>query len=92
MSKKWDITVIPEGIRAGDKTYWRLESASKIIGLHPQSLQRLYRNSGDTDDPEVASRNEVKLRVGLKIGRGLFFSREHLEQLGYHIAEEAIIK
>jgi hypothetical protein len=67
------ITLTPEGFSDGTREYMRLEVAARHIGIHPQSLQRLYRNSGDSDD----------VRRGLKLGRTLFFSLTDLAALGY---------
>lgn len=71
-----EVVLTEEGFRSGEDTYWRVESAAALIGLHPQSLQRLYRQSGTTDYE----------RVGLKIGRTLFFSAGQLSDLGYPIS------
>jgi hypothetical protein len=76
-----NVELTPEGFSVDDTHFWRLESAARLIGIHPQSLQRLYRNSGDTD----------VTRVGLKLGRGLFFTRDHLSKLGYTIEREVTI-
>jgi len=72
-----EVVLTEEGFRSGPDNYWRVESAAAMIGLHPQSLQRLYRESGISDYE----------RAGLKIGRTLFFSAAHLESLGYPIKE-----
>ena len=64
-----------DGFSAGGTTYRRLEVAAARIGIHPQSLQRLWRNSGaDATD-----------RIGLKLGRQLFFADTHLHLLGYPV-------
>jgi hypothetical protein len=73
-----EVNVTKAGFRAGDTEYWRLEVAARKIGIHPQSLQRIYRNSG-TDDYD---------RQGLRLGRQLFFKPSHLIALGYPIKEE----
>ena len=72
-----EVVLTEEGFRSGQDNYWRVESAAAMIGLHPQSLQRLYRESGISDYE----------RAGLKIGRTLFFSANHLKSLGYPIKE-----
>lgn len=72
-----EITMTEVGFEVDGREYWRLEVAAQRIGIHPQSLQRLWRNSGDTDDA----------RVGLKLGRGLFFNQKHLATLGYDSGE-----
>ena len=72
-----EVVLTEEGFRSGPDSYWRVESAAAMIGLHPQSLQRLYRESGISDYE----------RAGLKIGRTLFFSANHLKSLGYPIKE-----
>ena len=74
-----EVILTEEGFRSGPDSYWRVESAAAMIGLHPQSLQRLYRESGISDYE----------RAGLKIGRTLFFSANHLKSLGYPITEGA---
>ena len=69
------VAVTTDGFTAGGTTYRRLEVAAARIGIHPQSLQRLWRNSGaDATD-----------RIGLKLGRQLFFADTHLYQLGYPV-------
>jgi len=72
------ITLTPEGITSGTDEYLRLEVAARRVGLHPQSLNRLYRNSGIAEDD----------RQGLKIGGMLFFNEAHMESLGYPLSNE----
>jgi len=61
-----------------DVEYLRLETAANLCGIHPQSLQRLYRNSANTD----ASRH------GLKLGRTTYFSKDDLSRLGYSTSKQ----
>ena len=68
-----EITMISGGFEVDGHPYWHLETAARRIGIHPNSLQRLWRQSGDTDLD----------RVGLHIGRGLYFNSDHLARLGY---------
>ena len=70
-----EVMMTEQGFEVDGHAYWRLEVAAQRIGIHPQSLQRLWRNSGDTDD----------VRVGLKLGRGLYFNQKHLAKLGYDL-------
>jgi hypothetical protein len=67
-----------DGIVVAGVEYRRLEVAAVRIGLHPGSLQRLWRNSGATDEE----------RNGLKLGRTLFFADSHLAQLGYSVRRQ----
>jgi hypothetical protein len=60
------IKITEGGFVSGKDEYYRLEVAADILGLHPQSLQRKWRNSGHTH--------------GIKIGRVLFFHPEDLEK------------
>jgi hypothetical protein len=53
-------------------------SASRLIGIHPESVTRLFRNAGGD-----------KNNSGLRLGRDLFFTREHLNALGYSLPEIA---
>ena len=73
-----EVNLTETGFRAGDTEYWKLETAAALIGLHPQSLQRLYRYSGT---------NEYE-RQALKLGRTLFFNSRHLKELGYPIKKK----
>jgi hypothetical protein len=55
--------------------YYNVVAAASMIGIHPQSLERLWRNSGLT----------AKERTGIKVGRMCYFSLDHLASLGYGI-------
>ena len=71
------IEVTDEGftVKLGDEDvgYLRLEVAAKLCGIHPQSLQRLWRTSNSTD----------ATRIGTKLGRTCFFTLSDLAALGY---------
>jgi hypothetical protein len=53
--------------------YMTLEKAAEVAKLHPQSLARLYRQSGKNDYD----------RAGLRLGRNVYFSDRQLKDLGY---------
>jgi len=72
------IVLTDDGFVSGGDTYWRLEVAAAKVGIHPQSLQRIWRNSGFDDSD----------RTGLKLGRTLFFHADDLSSLGYPIRKE----
>ena len=69
-----------EGFTSGTTKYYRLEVAASLTEppLHPQSLQRLYRQSGPTEEE----------RKGLKLGRSVYFNAKQLADLGYSIEGE----
>ena len=66
-----ELVVTEDGFSVGDTQYLRLEVAARLVGLHPQSLQRLRRYGGAKD--------------GTKLGRILYFTTKDMEQLGYPI-------
>ena len=69
------VVLTKEGFKVGSTQYLRAEVASPLIGLHPQSLARVFRESGRSDED----------RIGTKLGRTLFFTLEDLSRLGYEI-------
>ena len=66
-----ELVVNEDGFAVGTTQYLRLEVAARLVGLHPQSLQRLRRYGGAT--------------AGFKIGRILFFTAADMAELGYPI-------
>ena len=75
-----DITVTPTGLVVGhpggpQQRYYNRVVAADLAGIHPDTLQRLWHQAAWTDEE----------RPGLKIARGLFFSSQHLTELGYQI-------
>ena len=62
----------------GTERYLNRVQAARLIKVHPESLARLYRNAGAEDNPEV----------GIRVGRDLFFTRQHLARLGYVVPDE----
>ena len=66
-----ELVVTEDGFSVGDTQYYRLEVAAHLVGLHPQSLQRLRRYGG--------------AMAGTKIGRILFFTAADMAELGYPI-------
>ena len=72
-------------IRCGDRdvAYFSLSEASSIIthnlwdspveGLHSETLRRTFRDKGK--------------RHGIEIGRDIFFTAQHLKELGYKCSE-----
>lgn len=65
------IRVTEDGFTVGEKTkYWNLSAVASKTGLHPDSINRLWRYSGDSDQN----------RTGVKL-RGLFFTEEDMEKL-----------
>ena len=66
-----DLVVTEDGFAVGDTQYLRLEVAARLVGLHPQSLQRLRRYGGAT--------------AGTKLGRSLYFTVKDMAELGYPI-------
>ena len=72
-----EIKMTDEGFSVGSLQYWRLEAAASLVGLHPQSLNRVYRFSASSEED----------RPGLKIGRTLFFNASHMAELGYPVTE-----
>ena len=74
------ITVTPTGLLVGhpggpQRRYYNRVVAADLAGIHPDTLQRLWHQAAWTDEE----------RPGLKIARGLFFTREDLLELGYTI-------
>jgi hypothetical protein len=81
MSEAAELT--PTGFRilqTSGQEYYRAEVAARLAKrpLHPESLARLYRISGPSDED----------RSGLKLGRTIFFSAAHMKALGYPLKEE----
>lgn len=62
----------------GTERYLNRVQAARLIKVHPESLARLYRNAGAEENPEV----------GIRVGRDLFFTRQHLAKLGYVVPDE----
>jgi len=68
------------GFSCGETQFFKKSIASKMIGVHPDTLQRLYLMSGvDEDD-----------RAGLKL-IALYFTEAHLASLGYQIINEVTV-
>jgi hypothetical protein len=61
------------GFVVGEEQYYHRRAAALRAGVHPDTLQRLWRDSGDTDID----------RIGLKLGRSLFFTDTALADLGH---------
>ena len=75
-----EITVTHTGLVVGhpggpQRRYFNRVVAADLAGIHADTLQRLWHQAAWTDEE----------RPGLKIARGLFFSRENLIELGYTI-------
>ena len=65
------------GFSCGNTQYFKKHIAAEMIGVHPDTLGRLYLQSGVTKND----------RSGLKL-EALYFTEAHLANLGYQIIKE----
>lgn len=66
------VQVTEDGFKVGSTQYFNLSSVASKSGMHPDSINRLWRYSGDSDQN----------RVGVKL-RGLFFTEKDMEKLNH---------
>jgi len=78
--KECEFKVSDLGFTCGDTVYFRKTVAASMAGIHPDTLGRLYLQSGYSDED----------RAGVKLGT-LFFSETHLESLGLRIIKEVTV-
>ena len=68
---------------AGDQSqkWYQLIYAASRIPMHPDSLQRRWRHSSA----------KTMERIGVKLGRGVYFTAEDIAKLGYTITQDTIL-
>tara|TARA_R100001086_G_scaffold238285_1_gene162915 strand:+ start:457 stop:744 length:288 start_codon:yes stop_codon:yes gene_type:complete len=72
----------PVGGEQKERWYQLIYAAGRIVPspLHPDSLQRRWRHS--------AKSAKTTDRIGVKLGRGVYFTADDIAKLGYTISEE----